>query len=852
MFKPTVLFVIAIMITSYLSAQSQWRWINPLPSGAASLQVRFTDDKNGFIFNSNAELIRTKNTGATWQIVDSFPGMVCFDIKGSTGIMGGWGGRFYISRDKGSTWEPKISNTTGGFSNVSMVSDEVFFFYSGNDNKIFKTLDGGNTWQTLVCEGTVERVFFVTPDIGYVAIRNDILKTVDGGITWISTSKVHVIPSNITSMFFLNENTGYAYREHNAMMSTTDGGKTWKTTNLSDQINSIYFTDFNTGYASGEHGALYRTTDAGNSWEWIGISARIYAYDLNSIYFLSNTTGFAVGHRGRILKTTDGGNSWQPYAFTYDAIGSLEFPSNDVAYAIAGRNIWKTRDKGVSWKSVSNFEIHTYSSFDKSHFVNENTGFVTTDEYVKLYRTTNGGVSWTEVSPNYYEYSRVTDMEFLTPEIGYMALYGSIFSVIIKTTDGGATWQEIWKGDYMGVRFSRIDYVSETSAFALGYNAVYKTTDNFKSWQKVFEIDYGSLKDVYFINSQKGFAYGDQGLMYMTVDGGNTWVPVEQNWSDVYPYDISEIKFFNEEIGYLRMGEGGTLFKTTDGGYTWNKDGNYGGGVITFGKDSTIYIAGGNGFLIAGTVKASGLFSFTNLTNNKCTVTFSIKEKKSVPAVNDIWLQVMDAYGNKQLIRMVNNPASENTNEREYTATVSGLVPGQTYTARAEYSFENITGFYGNVKFMSEGFMQPFVTIDRNGTTLSSSIEAPTEWYLNHTLIPGVSSTQIQPTENGVYSTRINDAGCMSEMSIPLLYIKENMGVSISPNPANSFITITNSRLRALDIKIFDINGVLVFSTPLTQLYQSIPLLDFRPGVYTIWAYDKQENIGVRLRFLKQ
>lgn len=850
MFRP---FLVLLTVFTCFSAQSQWRWLNPTPSGATASKILFTDDQNGFIFNSNAELIRTKNMGATWQIVDSFPGMSCFDIKGNTGVMGGWGGIFYISKDKGNTWEFHSSSEQGSFQNVSMVSDDVFFFYGNYDYKLYKTTDGGVTWKTISFNRTIDKVFFITADVGYVGVQDDILKTTDGGITWKSTSKTNLSPSEIHSMFFLNENVGYAFRGHDGMMYTTDGAQTWRTTSVGDRINTINFPDANTGYAGGEHGALYRTLDAGQTWQWIGISARIYGYDINSIYFLTNTTGFAVGHRGRILKTTDGGNSWIPYAFTYNQFMSLEFPARNIGYAITGGEVYKTIDKGISWNLVSNFKIHDYSYFNKSHFVNETTGFVATYEYARIYRTNDGGENWKPVSLTYDGYQSVSDLDFLTPQLGYMVLQsGSNSSLIVKTTDGGETWKDMWKSEYMGESFHRIDYVTETSAYAVRYGSLYKTTDNSKTWQKVFERDFGDLNDVYFIDANKGFICGDQGIMYMTEDGGNNWTQIDQNWSSVYPYDIEEIKFFNEDIGYLRMGTNGTLFKTIDGGLTWNKEGNYGGNVITFAPDSTIYIAGGDGFIIASNIKGAGLFEFTNSANNKCTASFSVKEKKNALAVSNIWVEITNDLGETQMVNMTKQQNGNNAEETVYTATVSGLSGGFGYIAKVGYSLNDASYYFGNIRFTAKGFDQPFITISDNGTTLSSSIAAVSEWYLNGRLVPGVSSPQMQPVENGYYNTRANEDGCVSIFSPVVFYVKNNLGVTIYPNPVVNYITITNSQQRQLQVSIFDINGVAKATATVAQFSQNIPLQQLASGVYTVWITDKQTGEKVLLRFLKQ
>lgn len=50
-------------------------------------------------------------------------------------------------------------------------------------------------------------MFFVTPDIGYIAGRGSVLKTVNGGVTWYDIRAVSYY--DLSTIFFTDENTGY-------------------------------------------------------------------------------------------------------------------------------------------------------------------------------------------------------------------------------------------------------------------------------------------------------------------------------------------------------------------------------------------------------------------------------------------------------------------------------------------------------------------------------------------------------------------------------------------------------------------------------------------------------------------
>jgi hypothetical protein len=77
-----------------------------------------------------------------------------------------------------------------------------------------------------------------------------------------------------------------------------------QTSGTSNYLNSVYFTDNNTGWAVGFEGTILNTTDGGLNWNSQSSGTSNY---LNSVYFTDNNTGWAVGGDETILKTTTGG-----------------------------------------------------------------------------------------------------------------------------------------------------------------------------------------------------------------------------------------------------------------------------------------------------------------------------------------------------------------------------------------------------------------------------------------------------------------------------------------------------------------------------------------------------------------
>lgn len=72
------------------------------------------------------------------------------------------------------------------------------------------------------------------------------------------------------------------------------------------------------------------------------------------------------------------------------------------------------------------------------------------------------------------------------------------------------------------------------------------------------------LLGVYFIDTARGWACGDSGVVISTSDGGATWV-LQQSGTEI---NLNDITFVNSLLGWT-VGDSGTILKTVDGGETW-------------------------------------------------------------------------------------------------------------------------------------------------------------------------------------------------------------------------------------------------------------------------------------------
>jgi len=155
-------------------------------------------------------------------------------------------------------------------------------------------------------------------------------------------------------------------------------------------------------------------------------------------------------------------------------------------------------------------------------FVNENTGFLCgyNGEFAK---TINGGISWEEM-PFGSTYS-LTDMSFVDENHGWLINYEA--KEILRTSNGGNSWTSSQLGSTIIYQPTCIFFIDHNEGFACTDDGLlYKTTDGGDSWQVIYGFAITNNAKIHFINSSEGFI-SDGFRMHHTYDGGLSWADGE-------------------------------------------------------------------------------------------------------------------------------------------------------------------------------------------------------------------------------------------------------------------------------------------------------------------------------------
>lgn len=227
-----------------------------------------------------------------------------------------------------------------------------------------------------------------------------------------------------------------------------------------------------------------------------------------------------------------------------------------------------------NWKSLS-VPPSTTGRYDDVFFLNENLGWAARGGNGTVFKTTNGGVSWTEqtVSSATGQYFR--NIEFLNENIGFV---GTLNSNFYKTTNGGTTWTRVNNITPYPEAICGLDTVGASTVYGCGawFSPAYviKSTDSGTTWKYIDMSAYATaLVEVLFIDENVGFVSGgdnEGAVILKTTNGGESWTQIYRtNEPGDYVWKMQLFEDHNKMFCSIESETQGKLLKTLDGGITW-------------------------------------------------------------------------------------------------------------------------------------------------------------------------------------------------------------------------------------------------------------------------------------------
>lgn len=518
-------------------------WEIQLADTTVEHDIFFVDRYHGWATGPST-ILRTRDGGKTWIR----QGDEAFRISGDN-ILGitfidtlkGWavGGLIFglHTEDGGKTWQ---RDSTLYSRQKVIYTDSLHLWALSRGRLVSRTIDGGKTWEEFTITDTTlevrsQDIFALDSNRVFVSTNIGVFASENGGQTW----RIHSEQAMLSFVFLdsLEVWGGGIDNLFPGLLHSSDGGKSWENIIKSvvphgfENFVAVDFVDAQTGWIigniapRGSGNFILKTTDGGKTWTKQESNSN---QRLTNLAFLDRQTGWIVGFNGTVLHTTDGGQNWvKQTTGTPFALQAIDFVDRNNGWAVGG-------------------------------------GFIDKVQGVILH-SKDGGYTWIEQTPEGVK--GLLDVCFVDSLNGWVVGGGGSeldSGIILRTRDGGNTWITQRTTQYEG--WWKVEFVDTIHGWAIGYDphldaSIIYTEDGGETWRALNRELFFS--DIIFLDTQYGWGVGDNGMIFHTRNGGQSWVR-QPTYAGKPLWDVD----FVDRLRGWAVGDQGTILHTSTGGVT--------------------------------------------------------------------------------------------------------------------------------------------------------------------------------------------------------------------------------------------------------------------------------------------
>lgn len=421
-------------------------------------------------------------------------------------------------------------------------------------------------------------------------------RSIDRGIKWSKLSfATGIVPPSFESIWG-EGGTVLVVGDGRALLSR-DGGLSFGPISLSDE--QVAYTAFHDAWGSGDdlyivgQGQILRSQDGGKSWGYALAPSDEAGPDLRGIWGSGLDDLYAVGGE-TIFHGSNSGDNWEPLALkpsapVHDVWGS----GADDVYVVGERGlILHSTDGGKSWREErSGTQAHLRAVWGSSN----REVFVAGEDGVLL-RSTDKGASWQALRPG-----KTGDILALWGTGPGRLYFADSRGEVIASDDAGRSYRRLytvaplWEED-PPVNLRRVFGLTDEILFAAGDEGrLYRSENGGDSWQSL-PGDATQIRDVWGSGPDNLYLARESGAIWRSSDAGKTWAALPFSTED----EPCRLFGFGTEIVFVLTRSG--LYQSSDQGNTWQKlslpEGSTKLRDLWASSGNDLYLAGDDGLML--------------------------------------------------------------------------------------------------------------------------------------------------------------------------------------------------------------------------------------------------------------
>ncbi len=586
-----------------------WEFTGPLNIGGriSDVEIPSGSAQTYYVGAASGGIFKTTDGGANWNpIFDDQQMLSIGDMEISrnnndlvwvgTGEPNAGGGSLaydgdgvYKSTDGGTTWESKGLPEVGSIGKIVIDPNDdntVFvgamgpLFRNDNNRGVYKTTDGGDTWN---------QVLFVSDSTGVIDMA---IHPTNSNVVYAASWERIRRPDRRqyggeTSGLYRSNDGGATWIEMTNGLPTNPNDKGRISIDISRSNPNVLYARY--ANASGSIQGVYRTADGGNTWVTVNSSQLTnvgFHWWFRGIFVDPSDEDIIYNVDFVVEKSTDGGNNWfTAFPGVHVDQHALAFNDQVASEVILGNDggLYVSSDDGAS--SVKDLTL-PITQFYRFHVDAQNVNKVYGgSQDNSTMRTTTGGLSdWTIINGG-------DGFQPLVDPNNTNVIYAlSQFGAFVKSTNDGASFNSALNGvnpaEFKNWDTPTLIDPNDSQTLYIGTNRVYKTTDAANNWSAISpdltngpptgNLIFGTVTtiDVSPLDSDIIYAGTDDGNVWATNDGGSNWTQVSAalpvRWVTKVLASRSDANTVYVTLSGYRYGEdNGHVYKSTDQGANW-------------------------------------------------------------------------------------------------------------------------------------------------------------------------------------------------------------------------------------------------------------------------------------------
>ncbi len=367
----------------------------------------------------------------------------------------------------------------------------------------------------------------------------------------------------ITGLLAAPDGTLYVGIEGGGAFRSEDAGESWTEINTG-LTNVSHFSSFVKSFAvsgatlyAGTLGGVFRSEDKGN--RWTHVSAGLTTLSARSLVVLGPTL-YAGG--GGVFRSDDGGDSWTEInaGLTNLTVSVLAVLGTTLYAGTPGGGVFRWDDHSGAWihTGFADRAVWALAALGKSLYASAKlTGPGKIDDTVGLFRSDDGGESWTRIW-----YHSVWALA-----ISETTLYASPGNGVFRSLDGGKSWTQT---GLENINVGSLEFAGNI-LYAGSGGGVFRLENGAVSWSQVnngltaTEIhSFAVLGETIYAGTRPCCG------IFRSEDGGNSWTQVNTGLTHL---TVRSLAILGETI-YAGTDEG--FFRSVDKGDSWWQTGSRG------------------------------------------------------------------------------------------------------------------------------------------------------------------------------------------------------------------------------------------------------------------------------------